>query len=357
MYCQATRIVAEAPCRIDLAGGTLDIYPIYLLEEGALTVNMAISLMSRVEITVDGGRGVRIISDDLKSEVYATEAKNLPLGGALDLLARTVRFYGAPAGTVIRTRSEAPPGSGLGASSSLLIALSSALCQLNGLNLSEQELIENAAQLEAQNIGIPTGKQDYYAAVYGGLNAIWFNAGVTRLSRLDGDGEFVEELCRRLLLVYTGRSRCSAWTNWAMLKNYIEGHTDTRERMRKIREVSLQMKEAIERKDIEAIGWLMNLEWEARRGLAEGVDCKEIQQVMRAAADAGAIAAKVCGAGGGGCMVVLAEEENRQQVARAIAETGAKVLEYRPYLRREEVVGQPAWEGEDAVASVIGDGE
>ncbi len=117
-------IVAEAPSRIDLAGGTLDVYPIYLLEEGALTVNMAISLMSQVRIDRGIGEGIRIVSQDLREELCAPDVGSLELGGALDLLARAVRFYGAPSDTVIRTRNTAPPGSGLGG---LVVAANRAL--------------------------------------------------------------------------------------------------------------------------------------------------------------------------------------------------------------------------------------
>lgn len=328
---QATRIVAEAPSRIDLAGGTLDVYPIYLLEEGALTVNMAISLMSQVRIDRGIGEGIRIVSQDLGEELCAPDAESLEIGGALDLLARAVRFYGAPSGTVIRTRNTAPPGSGLGASSSLLIALSAALRELNELDLPDHQMIANAAEIEAQNIRIPTGKQDYYAAVYGGMNAIWFNAGVARIARLGRNWEFMKALQERLILVYTGKSRCSAWTNWHMLYNYIDGHEGTRERMARIRQVALAMRTAIEREDLEAIGGLMNEEWEARRGLAEDVDCEEIQRVLRAAREAGAVGGKVCGAGGGGCMVVFAAAGRAVETRRAISATGAQVLDYEPY--------------------------
>jgi len=331
MYEQEHRILVRAPSRIDLAGGTLDVYPVYLLEEGALTVNMAISLMSCVTVEQGIGEGVRIISEDLGEQVAAREANELPLGGRLDLLARTVRFYGAPGGTIIRTRNEPPPGSGLGASSSLLIALSVALRELNQLELTTEEIIRYAAEIEAQNIRIPTGKQDYYAAVYGGMNAIWFNAGTARITRLAHNGVFLRALTERLILVYTGRSRCSAWTNWHMIRNYIEGHEDTRERMRRIKQVALEMKEALEREDLEAVGELMSEEWEARRGLAEDVDCVEIQRVIEAAKEAGAVGAKVCGAGGGGCMVVFAAEGRTEETKKRILATGARVLEYEPY--------------------------
>ena len=324
------RIVATTPSRIDLAGGTLDIYPIYLLENGALTLNLAISLMSRVTIETDQGEGYKIVSLDLEEELEAPSLEALPLDGPLSLISRVLRYYNAPPGIVVSTRNDAPAGSGLGSSSALLIALTGALCKLNDIDLSPDEIIRNSADIEAQVIGVPTGKQDYYPPLFGGLNALWFDAGRAERLDIDHDHSVVEALAERLLLVYSGCSRCSAWTNWAMIKNYIERNPDTRSRMHRIREVTIQMKEAIERGDLEEVGRLMTAEWEARRGLAPEVDCHELRQIIEAADEAGAIGRKVCGAGGGGCLVVLTEPETKDAVAEAIKNAGGDILDWQP---------------------------
>ena len=326
------RVVAITPSRIDLAGGTLDIYPIYLLEEGALTLNLAISLMSTVIIETTDDAGYHIVAADLEEEVYVPSPDELPLDGPLSLIGRVMRYYDAPPGLRVTTRNDAPAGSGLGSSSALLIALTGALLKLKAVELSPDDIIRNSADIEAQVIGVPTGKQDYYPPLFGGLNAIWFDAGRAERLDIDHDHSVVQALADQLLLVYSGCSRCSAWTNWAMLKNYIERNPDTRSRMHRIRQITIDMKEAIERGDLEEVGRLMTAEWEARRGLAPEVDCHELRQIIDAADRAGAVGRKVCGAGGGGCLVVLTEPDTKAQVAEAIENAGGKILQWQPVL-------------------------
>ncbi|MCX7597786.1 MAG: hypothetical protein N2512_02815 [Armatimonadetes bacterium] len=323
-----TRIVSTAPSRIDLAGGTLDIYPIYLMEGDAYTVNAAITLGSRVVVETEACQGVRVVSEDLGEEVAAPSAQGLPLNGQLDLLIRAVQYYGVPDGTVITARNLPPPGSGLGASSSLLIAVVSALCELHGLHPDVKELVDIAFDLETQNLCYPAGKQDYYAAACGGINAIWFGPGGPRLERLGPGADLAKALKARTLLVYTGKSRASACVNWDMLRNYVEDRGDSRARIRRIREVAFEMKRALQEHDIDEVARLLGEEWEARRGLADTVTNEESERIMAAAMGAGATACKFCGAGGGGCMVIMAAPDRLPAVAEAATQAGGTVLDF-----------------------------
>src|SRR5258708_39484783 len=194
---------AVAPCRIDLAGGTLDIWPLYLFLDGGLTVNIGIDLFSRVKIEPRGDQRVHLRSLDTGAELEAASVDELPLGGPLDLLARAVRFYRPPSGIDLTTENAAPTRSGLGASSSLLICLSGALNAYNGAQPTLECLVDCAANLEAQNIRIPTGKQDYYPPLYGGVNAIWFEVGGNRVEPLLVDEAARSLLERRLILSLT----------------------------------------------------------------------------------------------------------------------------------------------------------
>src|SRR5438105_5405845 len=142
-------VEAVAPCRIDLAGGTLDIWPLYLFLDGGLTVNIGIDLFSRVTIHPREDRRVHLRSLDTGAELEAASVDELPLGGPLDLVARAVRFYRPAGGIDLTTENAAPKGSGLGASSSLLICLSGALNAYNGVDLSPDRLVDCAANLEA----------------------------------------------------------------------------------------------------------------------------------------------------------------------------------------------------------------
>ncbi|MBI3912444.1 MAG: hypothetical protein HY320_16105 [Armatimonadetes bacterium] len=334
-------VEATAPTRIDLAGGTLDIYPLYLFEEGGLTVNIGIDIRGRARLRPRADRQVHIRSVDTGLEEHADEVEALKFGGPLDLCARIIKFYRPAAGLDVEVESRAPRGSGLGASSSLLIALSGALNTLNGSGYHPEQLIDWGACLEAQNIGIPTGKQDYYAAVYGGVSAIWFEVSENRREALLVDERAIAELESRLLLSFTGISHFSGATNWDMLRNYIEGTGHTRERMRAIKRTALAMRDVLLCGDLDGFADVLHEEWENRRGLAEGVSTPAIDRMMAAAREAGALASKICGAGGGGCMITFVRAGRQADVRAALEMHGAQLLPYRIARQGLEVRERP----------------
>lgn len=161
-------ITATAPNRIDLAGGTTDIYPLYLFMEGGCTVNIAITVSSRVTVTGLSGAQIRLISQDLGMQQEASSPAELSLAGPLGLLARVVQALVPEGGVELHAQNQAPPGSGLGASSALLVAAIRALLAWRGKQLSPAEIVRLAANIETATIGVPTGTQDYIAAMYGG---------------------------------------------------------------------------------------------------------------------------------------------------------------------------------------------
>lgn len=322
-------VEAVAPSRIDLAGGTLDIYPLYLFEPEGVTVNMGIDVGSRVRLTPRDDSEIHLRSVDTGAEQHAASVDELELGGPLDLVARLVRFYRPATGLDVETENRPPKGSGLGASSCLLIALSGALNELNQSGLDGETLIGYGADLEAQNIRIPTGKQDYYAAYYGGVNAIHWGIRGNDVRRLLVSEETLSTLESRLVLSFTGISHFSGATNWDMVRNYIEDSGRTRESLRVIGETARDMEAALLAADFDRFAAVLAREWEHRRSLAEGVSTPEIDRMMAAAAAVGAQASKICGAGGGGCMVTLAREGTREAVCAALAAEGARVIPFR----------------------------
>ncbi|MBE3576240.1 MAG: hypothetical protein IMX00_00840 [Limnochordales bacterium] len=341
-------IRAIAPNRIDLAGGTLDLYPLYLFEDGGYTVNAAISVWSKVLLRTREDGAVHIYSLDTGAEQHSASIDELALGGPLDLIARVIRYYRPGVGLDVYTQNEAPKGSGLGASSALLIALSHALRVLKSGSdrLADEEIIRVGAELEAQTIRVPTGKQDYYAATYGGVNSIWFSVGESRVERLLMRESDLAALESRLILSYTGEPHYSAITNWGMLKGYIEGQDRTVNGLRRIKETARRMREcllagagagaqahsfpAAASDSAPALGGsvagageavaaaeafpglaeLIAEEWRNRRELADGVTTPNVDRLMDAAAAAGAKASKLCGAGGGGCMITVIGDDS-----------------------------------------------
>ncbi len=322
-------IEATAPARIDLAGGTLDIYPLYLFETGGITVNIGIDLGSRVRLRTRQDRVIRLRSLDTGATQEAGCVEDLELGGPLDLVARLVRFYTPATGLDVETENKPPKGSGLGASSCLLIALSGALNELNADGFSGEDLIRFGADIEAQNIAIPTGKQDYYAAVYGGVNAIHWGIRENRVVPLLVSDATIRELEERLVLCFTGDSHFSGASNWDMLRNYIEDRGSTRANMATINRTAHDMAAVLQSADFDGFAAVLDREWQQRRCLAAGVSTPRIEELMRAAAGAGAMASKICGAGGGGCMVSFAARGREDAVRSALASMGATVLPYR----------------------------
>jgi len=330
-------VKSAAPMRVDLAGGTLDIYPLYLFTEGGLTVNAAITLMSEVTIETRADSKVNIVADDLGAEMSAPDADSLEPGGKLDLLARLVKFYKPPCGVDVHTRNNVPKGSGLGASSSLLIALSHALNRLLDNKYSNEDIINFGANLEAQTIRIPTGKQDYYSATYGGISVIWFDVRGARREELVRSNAIINALEERLVVSFAGAPRASATSNWKMYRNYVDGDERTVRNIRRIKQTALAMKQALSKGNLDVFGQLLAEEWENRKGLANGVSNAEIESMMAAASRAGAVSNKICGAGGGGSMVSFCSPGAKAAVAAALREAGAMVYDCRIARRGVEV--------------------
>lgn len=323
------KITATVPTRIDLAGGTLDVYPLYLFEGGGLTLNAAINVLAQATIETRDDDRIVIISSDLglREEHHALDT--MPLGEGLDLARRAVAYMRPDTGVSITMESKAPKGSGLGASSALLMALLHALNAMRGekRRLTSAEILDLGANLEAQVIGIPTGKQDYFPPIWGGVSALWFEVDGWRVESLSETRALVPWLNERVVVSYTNIPHDSAITNWAMLKRYIEREGDAVARMRDIKAIATAMREALCALDHNAFVQLLDEEWQLRRGLAEGVSTPEIERCIAAARDAGADASKICGAGGGGCMITAADPARLPQVRGALARAGAQVMD------------------------------
>lgn len=322
---------ARVPMRIDLAGGTLDVYPLYLFLDGGLTLNAAINVHGHVTVETRTDHRIYLCSEDGGAEEEHPSLDDMELGGSLDLVKRALRYYSPTTGVNVMVRSEAPHGSGLGASSALLMALSSCLDAIGGLGLEPIRLIDLGANIEAQVIGVPTGKQDYVPPLFGGVCAIHFNVEGLQVHRLDEDDrehDLIGLLNERLILSFTNINRFSGANNWAMMKAYIDRIGGTPGHMVQIKEVAEEMQAALILGDMRLFAELLGIEWENRKVLAEGVTNDEVDAQMAAAASAGAKASKICGAGGGGCMITYAEPADRAAVEAALTAAGATVMPF-----------------------------
>jgi D-glycero-alpha-D-manno-heptose-7-phosphate kinase len=316
------RLQASAPTRIDLAGGTLDIWPLYLFHPGAQTLNAAISIRARCALAPRPDRRLRLRSEDTGAELEIDDWRAAPDRGELKLLGLLVRHF-RPEGLDLVTRSESPVGAGIAGSSAMTIAVAGALARWTGRTLSSDELLTVAMNVEAQTIEVPTGVQDYRPALYGGISAVELGVEGVRRVRLDVPAA---ELERRIVLAYTRASRNSGINNWEVTKRHIDGDAEVIANFRRIAEIAGRMRDALARADWDGVAREIAAEWENRKRLAPGVTTATIDALIDRARDAGALAAKVCGAGGGGCLFCFCDPSRAGAVAGALASGGATTL-------------------------------
>src|SRR5438105_14190571 len=215
-------IESIAPTRVDLAGGTIDIWPLYLFHPGAATVNFGISLYARCRIETRDDDRVILESRDrgLSFETNLAGIPDLVREERLELISKLVHFFKPTVGFHLIAESSAPAGAGLGGSSALAIACIGALNRLVGDRYPERKFIVIAANVETTVIRVPAEFQDYYGAFYGGANAIRYDAAGIQREPIQVD---TEELERRVVICYTGEPRMSGTNNWEMFKTHIEG--------------------------------------------------------------------------------------------------------------------------------------
>jgi D-glycero-alpha-D-manno-heptose-7-phosphate kinase len=314
---------ARACCRVDLAGGTLDIWPLGLLHPGASTVNVAVDLAVEVELERRDAGYVVEQDGTLLTAGSPAELRAHDGGGLVALVAETL----ALGPTAARLRSASPRGGGLGASSAMAVALLAAGERLNGRDAGPPAALARLARdLEARLMGLPTGLQDHYPALLGGALAIAHRPGGEAVRRLAVD---LRALGDSLLVVYTGQSHFSAGNNWQIVRRRLDGDPQTAEIFAGIAEVASAMAPALEAGDLPRAGALLGREWELRRRLAPGISTPTIEDLLRRAGELGAWGGKACGAGGGGCVALLCPPERRGAIAGELA-AAATVLPAAP---------------------------
>jgi D-glycero-alpha-D-manno-heptose-7-phosphate kinase len=319
------RIVSSAPTRIDLAGGTIDIWPLYLFHSGAVTLNAAISLRAHATLEPRTDGRVELRSIDTDRIVSAARSSELDGEGELSLLALLARHYQLENAT-LTTRGESPAGAGIAGSSALTIAACGALAQWTNASSRADDILQVAMNVECQTIRVPTGVQDYRPALYGGIAAIELGVGGINRVGLSVDPL---ELERRVVLAYTGAPRNSGTNNWDITKRHTDGDRHVFDCFERIRDTAAAMRLALERGDWDEVGRQIAIEWNNRKRLAPGVTTPVIDDLIARATAAGATAAKVCGAGGGGCLFCIGAPDDMPGIRQALVARGARLLDFR----------------------------
>ncbi len=326
-------VTAKAWCRVDLGGGTLDIWPLGLFHPQGRTVNVAVDLAVTVGLQrLPAGYRVR----QGGSVVEAGSADELARQPDAALLGVAAAALGLPPFEAALA-SESPRGGGLGGSSAILIAfLAAAEVELDRPRLPPDRQVALARDLEARLMSLPTGIQDHYPAILGGALEIRPLPGGERVRRLRAD---LDALAASLVVVYSGQSHFSAGNNWQVVRRRLEAEPEVTARFEGIAATTAELAPALEAGDLPRVGALMSREWSDRRRLAEGISTPVLEDLLRAAAKAGAWGGKACGAGGGGCLAILGPPERREEIAAALERAGGRVLAARPVGTGLEITG------------------
>ena len=329
-------IKSSAPTRIDLAGGTLDIWPLHLFFDNPPTLNAAIDLYATVEIIPRKDKRIFLTSRDLGLSDNFPSLSKVPDKHPLELIVRTLKFYQPKSGLEISTDCKAPQGSGIGGSSALNIALHGALNRLTGQRFGKAEMIEIAKNIETQVIKVPAGCQDYYPAMYGGVRKVLPGVRGTETQKF---AVSPAELTRHFVLCYTGKPRNSGINNWEVTKKAVDGNRAVIRHLKSIRDCALDMEKALNRGNLQGLAPIFSREWKARKQLAPNISTAEMDKLIRAALKKGALAGKVGGAGGVGCVSFIVPPAKKISVIEELTSKGGQVLPFRFVSRGQRDAG------------------
>jgi D-glycero-alpha-D-manno-heptose-7-phosphate kinase len=326
-----SRIVrARSPLRVSFGGGGTDVSP-YCDERGGAVLSATIDRYAYATLEPAADR-IEVMSVDYDVSLTYSLDEEFVYDGQLDLAKAVIdhvrREFGLSAGMRIRLHNDAPPGSGLGSSSAIVVALLGALTNSLGKLLDPYDLAERAFTIERVDAGIKGGRQDQYATAFGGFNFIEFDPGRTVVNPLRLRPETRYELEYGLVFAYVGGTHFSSRIIDLQTANYESRQTDAVAAMDRIKELAGEMKRALLLGDLRGLGGLLDEAWQAKKRMAEGITNPRIDELYLAAREAGALGGKVSGAGGGGFMFFLAEPAARFAVQDALKARGAELVNF-----------------------------
>lgn len=314
-------LIARAPVRISFAGGGTDL-PAYYERYGGMVVSTSIAKYFYAILGTAGHGKLQITSADYHTFYRHKGEGELFWDGDLALPKAVLHQFGINRGLSMFLASEVPPGTGLGSSSAVAVGIVKALAAITGGELSRQDIAELAAYIEIEKLGMPIGRQDQYAAAFGGINAITFSESGVTVEPLAISPATVRELEARLMLFFTGSSRNSA----SILREQKESSEKKRgfvvESLHAMKEMAREARRCLETGDLSNFGELLHKSWEQKKSLASGITNSFIDECYATARMAGAGGGKITGAGGGGFLMLYCEEPYQETVTRVLEQKG-----------------------------------
>lgn len=322
------RIRARAPLRISFAGGGTDVPP-FPATEGGCVLSATIDRYAYGSLTPRTDRKVTIESVDFKTTTEMTLDSEIVYDGGLDLIKAAVRRFGSEGtdGYDLVLRSSAPPGSGLGSSSTMMVALTGLLAEHYGVPMAEYETAQLACAIERQDLGITGGMQDMYAATFGGFNFIEFTDRVI-VNPLRIREETALELEVSLLLCFTGITRDSARVIEDQTRRATTGAGDTLAGLRAQKELAVAMKAALLTGQLNEFGELLGEAWTQKKRMSPYITNERIDELYDLALRSGAVGGKLTGAGGGGYILLFCDFAKKHRLIEALEAAGATASEF-----------------------------
>lgn len=334
-------IRSKAPLRLSFAGGGTDVSP-YPEERGGCVISSTIDKYAYCTLRPREDDKIGVTSLDYDTVAEFRKDEEFVFDGKLDLVKAAIGSFKAPTGFDLFLHCDAPPGSGLGASSAVVVSMVGAMKRWLNLQLSDYDVAEVAFKIEREKLGIRGGRQDQYAAAFGGFNFIEFIGDKTIVNPLRIKEDIVDELQYRLLICYTGRTRASSNIIQEQVKRFVDREQQMVEALDETKALAVEMKNALLRGGLDEVGELMNRAWREKKKFASKITDSRIDTIYENAMKAGAQGGKITGAGGGGFMIFLCEFEKRHVVASELEKLDARVTPFA-----FEPRGMRTWLGEE----------
>ncbi len=321
-------LITRAPVRVSFAGGGTDL-PAYYAQHGGAVVSTTIDKYFYVFLNVIADETIQITSSDYRTFYRHDADTPMLFDGDLSLPRAILHHFGLTRGVSMFLASEVPPGTGLGSSSTVAVAIIKAVTTARGLMLSKQQIAELACQIEIEKMREPIGKQDQFAAAFGGLNLIQFSRDGVTVEPLKLATDTRRQLETNLMLFFTGATRAASSILRAQKQASEQNETQVVEALHAVKQMAFEAKACLERGDLVQFGALLDRAWQNKKRFARGVSNALIDECYDLALQNGARGGKVTGAGGGGFLMIYCDAAHQLDVTQALESKGLKRMDFR----------------------------